>query len=71
MSAETRGFHHGKLHRAYVDKVNGVLAEEKPGGSFLVEIVGSARQNDDSSLFDNSAQIWNHNFFWQCLAPGE
>jgi Fe-Mn family superoxide dismutase len=64
MSAETLDFHHGKHHRAYVDKVNGMLAEKKPGGSSLVEIVRSARPNGDSSLFDNSAQIWNHNFFW-------
>ena len=69
MSAETLEFHHGKHHRAYVDKVNGMLSEKDPGGTSLVEIVRAASQLGDRSLFNNSAQIWNHNFFWQCLAP--
>ena len=69
MSVETLEFHHGKHHRAYVDKVNGMLAEQKPAGSSLVDIVRAACHQGDRSLFNNSAQIWNHNFFWQCLAP--
>lgn len=23
----------------------------------------------EGKLFNNAAQVWNHNFFWQCLAP--
>jgi Fe-Mn family superoxide dismutase len=69
MSGETLGFHHGKHHQAYVDKVNGLLEDRPAAGASLVEVVRRARERGDVALFNNSAQIWNHNFFWQCLAP--
>ena len=69
MSAETFSFHHGKHHQAYVDKVNGWEAEKELGGKSLVEIVRFAGEKNDKPLFNNAAQIWNHNFFWKCLAP--
>jgi Fe-Mn family superoxide dismutase len=37
MSAETFAFHHGKHHKAYVDKVNGWIEEKDLGGMSLVE----------------------------------
>ena len=70
MSAETLDFHYGKHHKAYVDKVNAMLAD-KPEDMRLVEVVRSAAEREDSGLFNNAAQIWNHSFFWQCLAPAE
>ncbi|HYI38761.1 MAG TPA: superoxide dismutase [Allosphingosinicella sp.] len=71
MSAETLAFHHGKHHKAYVDKVNTMLADGTDPGRSLVEIVRSARDRGETALFNNSAQIWNHNFYWRCLAPPE
>ena len=69
MSAKTLVFHHGKHHRAYVDKLN-VLLEDRnlPAGS-LVELIRAAKEQGDKALFNNAAQHWNHSFFWQCLAP--
>ena len=71
MSAETLEFHHGKHHKAYVDKTNGWLAEKGLDGANLVRVIRAARERGDQPLFNNSAQIWNHNFYWQCLAPPE
>ena len=71
MSAETLEYHHGKHHKAYVDKVNGLLAEEGPRGASLIEVIRAAKDKGDKRLFNNAAQIWNHSFFWQCLAPAE
>jgi superoxide dismutase, Fe-Mn family len=71
MSAETLEYHHGKHHKAYIDKVNAALAEKRFEGASLVEIVRAAHERGDRALFDNSAQAWNHNFFWQCLAPAQ
>ena len=70
VSAETLEFHWGKHHRAYVTKTNGFI-EEKPDlqGASLIEVVKAARQSGDGKLFNNSAQLWNHSFFWQCLSP--
>lgn len=69
MSAETLDYHWGKHHKAYVDKTNGMLAEKGLEGASLVEVIKAAKERGDKGLFNNSAQIWNHSFFWQCLAP--
>ena len=69
MSGETFDFHHGKHHQAYVDKVNGWETEKGLAGKSLVEVIRLAKDQGDKSLFDNAAQIWNHNFFWKSLAP--
>ena len=69
MSAETLEFHHGKHHRAYVEKTNQFVEEKKLGDLSLAQLIRQARDQGDQPLFNNSAQIWNHSFFWQCLAP--
>ena len=38
-------------------------------GASLVEVIRNARQKGENKLFNNSAQLWNHSFFWQCLSP--
>jgi len=69
MSAETLEFHHGKHHKAYVDKTNAMLAEKGLEDASLIEVIKSASDDGHKKLFNNAAQIWNHSFFWQCLAP--
>lgn len=69
MSAETLEFHHGKHHKAYVDKTNGFVVEKGLDGLKLSEVIKKARETGDKGLFNNSAQVWNHSFFWQCLSP--
>jgi Fe-Mn family superoxide dismutase len=72
MSAETLQYHYGKHHRAYVNKTN-ELTEKEQGlsGASLIQVVREARRTGDNKLFNNSAQLWNHSFFWQCLAPAQ
>lgn len=69
MSAETLEFHHGKHHRAYVDKANGLIDGTELQDRPLTEVIRAAKERGDKPLFNNVAQIWNHSFFWQCLAP--
>ena len=69
MSAETLWFHHGKHHKNYVDKVNAMVKGRSLEDATLVEVVRAAHDKRDVALFNNSAQLWNHNFFWRCLAP--
>ncbi|MGE0774019.1 MAG: superoxide dismutase [Sphingomonadaceae bacterium] len=72
MSAETLDFHHGKHHNAYVDKVNGWIDDKGLAGKSLVEVIKLAKDKGDKGLFNNAAQVWNHSFFWNCLAaPGQ
>ena len=69
MSAETLDYHHGKHHRAYVDGTNRLVAGTELEGRRLCEVIRIARERHDTGLFNQSAQLWNHSFFWQCLAP--
>jgi Fe-Mn family superoxide dismutase len=71
MSAVTFDYHHGKHHKAYVDKVNGWIDEKGLAGKTLNQVIALAKDKGDKGLFNNAAQIWNHTFFWQCLAPPE
>jgi Fe-Mn family superoxide dismutase len=72
MSAETLQFHHGKHHNAYVNKTNELLQSEASlSGASLVEVVRESRRSGNNKLFNNAAQLWNHSFFWQCLAPAQ
>ncbi len=70
MSAETFDYHHGKHHKAYVDKLNAAVEEKRLEGS-LSDIIREAKTGGDKAVFNNAAQHWNHSFFWQCLAPPE
>ena len=68
MSAETLDFHHGKHHKAYVDKTNELVGEDSAlAGKSLVEVIRAAKPGP---LHNNAGQLWNHSFFWQCLTPG-
>ena len=71
MSSETFDYHYGKHHKAYVDKTNGMLGEKGLEGRKLTEVIAHAKETGDKGLFNNSAQIWNHSFFWQCLTPNQ
>ena len=70
ISAETLEFHWGKHHRAYFNKTNELVeGKQDLSGASLVDVVRHAQQAGDNKLFNNSAQAWNHSFFWQCLSP--
>ena len=65
MSAETLEYHHGKHHKAYVEKLNELGAGTQGAEMDLEELV----RNTEGTIFNNAAQAWNHAFFWNCLSP--
>ena len=66
ISAETLDFHHGKHHRAYVDRVNELAADTPHAGQRIEEIVLAS----EGPLFDAAAQAWNHAFYWSSMRKG-
>jgi Fe-Mn family superoxide dismutase len=70
ISARTIQLHHGKHHKAYVDKTNELVAGTPLAGMSLEEVVRAAEKEKNPKLFNNAAQAWNHAFFWNCLRPG-
>jgi Fe-Mn family superoxide dismutase len=70
ISANTLGFHYGKHHKAYVDNLNKLIAGTPLEGQSLEAIIKeSAGKADKAGVFNNSAQIWNHTFYWNSLKP--
>ncbi|WP_026960171.1 MULTISPECIES: superoxide dismutase [Fe] [Aliagarivorans] len=65
ISAETLSYHYGKHHNTYVVKLNGLIEGTELEGKSLEEIVKSS----SGGVFNNAAQVWNHTFYWNCLAP--
>ena len=69
VTAKTISFHYGKHHAGYVKTLNGLIAGTKYEGLSLEEIVTASREAGDTAIFNNAAQIWNHDFYWRSLAP--
>lgn len=70
ISPNTLGFHYGKHHKGYVDNLNKLIEGTEFAGLKLEKIVtGSAGKADKIPIFNNAAQTWNHNFYWNSLTP--
>lgn len=65
ISPETIEYHYGKHHNAYVTKLNAAIEGTEYAEMSLEDIIKKA----DGGLFNNAAQVWNHTFYWNCLAP--
>ncbi|MFB9887781.1 superoxide dismutase [Fe] [Balneatrix alpica] len=65
ISKETLEFHYGKHHQAYVTNLNNLVKGTEFEGKSLEEIVRAS----SGGVFNNAAQVWNHTFYWHCLAP--
>ena len=70
ISSNTISFHYGKHHKTYVDNLNKAIAGTDLAEKSLVEIVrAAAGKADKAAIFNNSAQVWNHTFYWNSLSP--
>ena len=65
ISEETMMYHYDKHHQAYTDKLNQLIENTEFAGQDIITIV----KNSSWALYNNAAQFWNHNFFWNCLSP--
>lgn len=65
ISAETIDYHYGKHHQTYVTNLNNQIKGSELEDAPLETIVRKAQ----GGMFNNAAQVWNHNFYWQCLSP--
>ena len=69
VSARTLEFHHGKHHKAYVDKLNAAIKGTNYETQSLEAIIESSHEAGDSGVFNNAAQTWNHTFLWHSMSP--
>ena len=67
ISARTLEIHHGRHHRAYVEKANTLLGDSSETPEEV--IARCAGDSAKKTLFNNAAQAWNHAFYWKSLRP--
>ena len=70
VTRQTIQFHYHKHHAGYVQKVNELIAGTDLENQSLEDIVLASAQNPNlKGLFNQSAQVWNHTFYWNSLCP--
>ncbi|KAJ0969621.1 hypothetical protein J5N97_022498 [Dioscorea zingiberensis] len=71
MSKKTLEVHWGKHHREYVEGLNKHLANSPILYGYTLEELVKATYNNGNPLpeFNNAAQVWNHDFFWESMQP--
>ncbi len=65
ISKETLEYHYGKHHQTYVTNLNNLVKGTEFENATLEEII----KKSSGGIFNNSAQVWNHTFYWHCLSP--
>ena len=65
ISSRTLEFHYEKHHKGYLTKLEGAIQNTENEGKSLEDLVKTTQ----GGIFNNAAQVWNHNFYWQSLSP--
>ncbi|HPT42557.1 MAG TPA: superoxide dismutase [Paludibacteraceae bacterium] len=65
ISEETINYHYGKHHQTYVTNLNGLV----PGTEFENADLETIVKKSSGPIFNNAAQIWNHDFYFLSLTP--
>lgn len=69
ITAETFDYHHGKHHATYVNNLRSMVEDTELSEASIEDIIRQGYAHQNSALFNNAAQHWNHSFFWNCLSP--
>src|SRR5450759_743216 len=65
MSMETFEYHYAKHHQAYVTNLNKLIKGTEFENATLENII----KKSSGGIYNNSAQVWNLTFFWNCMKP--
>lgn len=71
ISKDTLEYHHDKHHAAYVANANKLSEGTDFAGMDLCKSIKKlAGSQENSGLFNNLAQVFNHEFYWKSMKPG-
>ena len=65
ISEETLEYHYGKHHQTYVNNLNNLIVWTEFENMELEEVI----KKSEGWIFNNAAQVYNHTFYWNCMAP--
>ncbi|MBZ7988174.1 superoxide dismutase [Campylobacter canadensis] len=67
LSEETFNYHYSKHHQTYVNNLNNLIKGSEFEGKDLVSIIRGSKDG----IFNNAAQVYNHDFYFDCIAPSK
>ncbi len=67
---QTMELHHGKHHKAYVDKLNEAL-KGKPEAALSMEKLMAQIKGMPDAVRNNGGGHYNHSLFWQMMRPAQ
>ncbi|NRA73951.1 MAG: superoxide dismutase [Rickettsiales bacterium] len=70
INEQTLEVHHGKHHNTYIQNLNKLIENTEFSKKSLEEIILATHNNEkNKGVFNNAAQVWNHNFLWHSMTP--
>jgi len=70
ISGRMMSFHYGKHHLGYAEKLGKLTAGTSFQAMELEEIIRKTYGNaDQTDIFSNAAQVFNHTFYWNSMKP--
>ncbi len=67
IDARTMEIHHGKHHQAYTTNLNNAIAGTDMENMSIEDILKVCK--DKPAVRNNGGGFWNHNLFWEIMAP--
>lgn len=65
ISVKTFEYHYGKHHQTYINNLNNLIKGNEFENMHLLDII----LKSSAGIFNNSAQVFNHDFYWDSIAP--
>ena len=69
IDAQTMEIHHSKHHKAYYDKFLASIAGTPMENLNIEGVIEQVDVNTPPAIRNNAGGYFNHNFFWDCIAP--
>lgn len=66
LSKETVRQHYEVHHQGYINNLNNLVKDDKKFKDKDLEYI---IKHSSGKIFNNAAQVWNHNFYWYSLCP--
>lgn len=68
LSKTTLDFHYDKHHQTYLNNLNSLIKDSEWENLPLEIIIRETYQDpEQTAVFNNASQIWNHDFFWKSM----
>lgn len=69
ISHRTVDFHYHQHHMGYAKNLENLMKDRPYGDMTLEKIIETSHASGDWPVYNNAAQVWNHNFYWQSICP--